>query len=171
MYSIDKFIADVHKAVYHFQIGGFEFHEEKYQCGFLSGATSLKKVMYVWNGQVIANVIVDVDQGTAIVHARKKITGDLHLIKPFFLKRYIRKCLKHEINWVRGRNKIWDIFDKIHNPKSGDIIPKENKMTVLYLLLSKCFEDFKSLESFLKEIASIVAPNWEVEIKVNKKEP
>jgi hypothetical protein len=153
--------------MYGFEIGGFETHEEQYQCGFLAGSTDLKKVMYVWNGKVIANIILDVDRGTTVVHARKKFTGDLHMIHPFFLKRYVRKCMKYEIKWIRGRNKLWDIFDEIHRPRLDAIIPKENKMFVLYPLVNKCFEDFESLETFLKEIAHMVAPNWTVDIKVN----
>jgi Fe-S oxidoreductase len=171
MYTIINFINDVEKAMYGFQIGEFKIHEEKYCCGgYMHGSTDLKKVTYEWQGYVIANIIVDVDRGTTIVHAKKKITDDLRIINPLFLKRCVRKCMRHEIEWIRGRNKIWDIFDDIHSPKPyAAILPKENKMLVLYRIVCRCFEDYESLETFLKKIASYVAPNWTVDIKVTDK--
>jgi len=172
MYTISRFIDDIEKALYPYHLGEFKVHEEKNSCGYLEGSTDLKKVSYIWYGKEIANIILDTDLGTTIVHARKSLVkDDLHIIHPFFLKRYVRKCMKYELKWIKGRNKIWDIFDDIHRPRLDMNIPyKENKEIVLSRIAEKCFEEYaqngEQLGIFLKKIAKYVAPNWTVDINV-----
>jgi len=147
-YTIEKFLDDLDKALFHFQIGDIVTHEEKSQCGLLHGSTDLKKVSLVWENKEIANALMDIDTGKVAVHARKFINEELKSIHPFFLKSYVRSCLGPEIKWIRGRNRIFDIFDDIHYAEDFPM-PIDNKRRVIFPLVDKSIRLNEDLDSGL----------------------
>ena len=147
-YTIEKFLDDLDKALFHFQIGDIVTHEEKCQCGLLHGSTDLKKVSLVWEHKEIANALMDIDTGKVVVHARKFINEELKTIHPFFLKSYVRSCLGPEIKWIRGRNKIGEIFDDIHYAEDFPM-PLENRRRVIFPLVDRSIRANTDTESGL----------------------